>query len=26
MPWRTMEKLLERYPLPALRVVHRYGT
>lgn len=26
MPWRTMEKLLERYPLPAPRIVHRYGT
>jgi RNA-directed DNA polymerase len=26
MPWKTMEKLLERYPLPAPRIVHRYGT
>jgi RNA-directed DNA polymerase len=26
MSWRTMEKLLERYPLPAPRIVHRYGT
>lgn len=26
MPWRTMEKLLERFPLPAPRIVHRYGT
>jgi RNA-directed DNA polymerase len=26
MPWRTMEKLLERYPLPAPRIVHRHGT
>ncbi len=26
MTWRTMEKLLERYPLPAPRIVHRYGT
>ena len=26
MPWRKMEKLLERFPLPAPRIVHRYGT
>jgi group II intron reverse transcriptase/maturase len=26
LPWVTMEKLLERYPLPAPRIVHRYGT
>jgi group II intron reverse transcriptase/maturase len=26
LPWKTMEKLLERYPLPAPRIVHRYGT
>lgn len=26
MSWKTMEKLLERYPLPAPRIVHRYGT
>jgi group II intron reverse transcriptase/maturase len=26
MPWRTMQKLLERFPLPAPRIVHRYGT
>jgi RNA-directed DNA polymerase len=26
LPWWKMEKLLERYPLPAPRIVHRYGT
>ena len=26
LPWRTMEKLLERFPLPAPRIVHRHGT
>ena len=26
LPWRTMLKLLERFPLPAPRIVHRYGT
>jgi RNA-directed DNA polymerase len=26
LPWRKMQKLLERYPLPAPRIVHRYGT
>jgi RNA-directed DNA polymerase len=26
MPWRKMQKLLERFPLPAPRIVHRYGT
>jgi hypothetical protein len=26
LPWRTMEKLLERFPLPAPRIAHRYGT
>jgi group II intron reverse transcriptase/maturase len=26
MSWRTMETLLERFPLPAPRIVHRYGT
>lgn len=26
LPWRTMQKLLERFPLPAPRIVHRYGT
>lgn len=25
-PWWKMQKLLERYPLPAPRIVHRYGT
>lgn len=25
-PWRMMQKLLERFPLPAPRIVHRYGT
>lgn len=24
MPWRKMQKLLERFPLPAPRIVHRY--
>jgi group II intron reverse transcriptase/maturase len=26
LPWRKMQKLLERFPLPAPRIVHRYGT
>jgi RNA-directed DNA polymerase len=26
MPWRKMQKLLERCPLPGPRIVHRYGT
>ena len=26
LPWWKMQKLLERYPLPAPRIVHRYGT
>ena len=26
MPWRTMELVLERFPLPPPRIVHRYGT
>jgi len=26
LSWRTMEKLLKRFPLPAPRIVHRYGT
>jgi RNA-directed DNA polymerase len=26
IPWRKMQKLLERFPLPAPRIVHRYGT
>ncbi len=26
MPWWKMQKLLERFPLPAPRIVHRYGT
>ena len=26
LPWWKMEKLLERYPLPAPRIVHRYST
>jgi RNA-directed DNA polymerase len=26
MPWRKMQKVLERFPLPAPRIVHRYGT
>jgi group II intron reverse transcriptase/maturase len=26
LPWRTMQKLLERFPLPGPRIVHRYGT
>jgi group II intron reverse transcriptase/maturase len=25
-PWWKMQKLLERHPLPAPRIVHRYGT
>jgi hypothetical protein len=24
-PWRKMQKLLKRLPLPAPRIVHRYG-
>lgn len=24
--WKVMQKLLQRYPLPAPRIVHRYGT
>jgi len=26
LPWRKMQKVLERFPLPAPRIVHRYGT
>lgn len=26
MPWWKMQKLLERFPLPAPRIIHRYGT
>ena len=26
LPWWKMQKLLERFPLPAPRIVHRYGT
>jgi len=26
LPWRKMQKLMERFPLPAPRIVHRYGT
>lgn len=26
LPWRKMQTLLERFPLPAPRIVHRYGT
>jgi RNA-directed DNA polymerase len=26
LPWWKMQKLLERFPLPAARIVHRYGT
>lgn len=26
MPWRKMQNVLERFPLPAPRIVHRYGT
>jgi RNA-directed DNA polymerase len=26
MPWSKMQKLLERFPLPGPRIVHRYGT
>ena len=26
MPWAKMLTLLERFPLPAPRIVHRYGT
>jgi RNA-directed DNA polymerase len=26
LSWRTMEKLLKRFPLPAPRIVHQYGT
>lgn len=26
LPWRKMQKLLERFPLPAPRIVHKYGT
>lgn len=26
MPWRKMQKVLKRFPLPAPRIVHRYGT
>jgi group II intron reverse transcriptase/maturase len=25
-PWRKMQKLLKRHPLPAPRIVHQYGT
>jgi RNA-directed DNA polymerase len=24
--WRAMEKLMEEFPLPKPRIVHRYGT
>ena len=26
LPWRKMQKLLERFPLPAPRIVHKYAT
>ena len=26
MPWRKMQTLLKQFPLPAPRIVHRYGT
>jgi len=26
LPWRKMQRLLERFPLPAPRIVHQYGT
>jgi RNA-directed DNA polymerase len=26
LPWRVMQKLLKRFPLPAPRIVHRYAT
>jgi RNA-directed DNA polymerase len=26
LPWRKMQKLLERFPLPAPRIVHKFGT
>jgi hypothetical protein len=25
LPWVTMVKILERFPLPAPRIVHRHG-
>ena len=26
LPWNTMQRILKRFPLPAPRIVHRYGT
>jgi hypothetical protein len=26
LPWRKMQRILERFPLPAPRIVHQYGT
>jgi hypothetical protein len=26
LPWKTMQRILERFPLPPARIVHRYGT
>ena len=26
LSWATMKRILERFPLPASRIVHRYGT